>query len=408
MNIRNPGQDGAGKGSAPENTGAGKASPVHMYRVSLLILFFMMGSVFGSWASRIPDIKRALSLSDGALGLALFAAPTGEFAAVAVAALLIKRWGSQAVILAGLPCYAVCLTGLGLAPSLPFLAAALFLFGFASNTFNIALNAQAVDVECLYKRPIMSTFHGMWSLGGVAGGTLGAIVAPLGLPPLPHFIIMCAVTCLVTFSVRHRILPHDLPRKFTPKKHRGFTMPSCFILLLGFIAFSNMATEGTMYDWSAVYFAQVVRPGEALVRAGYIACMICMVCCRFIADRLVVRFGAIRVLQFGGLCTAAGFLLACLVPTLPAATAGFAMVGFGMAPVIPLCYSLTSKSRTVSPSVAISIISTISFFGMLASPAGVGMLSHVFGLQTALMPLAAMGLSIIVLAPLLARAERNQ
>ena len=105
MNIRNPGQDGAGKGSAPENTGAGKASPVHMYRVSLLILFFMMGSVFGSWASRIPDIKRALSLSDGALGLALFAAPTGEFAAVAVAALLIKRWGSQAVILAGLPCY---------------------------------------------------------------------------------------------------------------------------------------------------------------------------------------------------------------------------------------------------------------------------------------------------------------
>ena len=171
MNIRNPGQDGADKDSAPENTGAGKAAPVHMYRVSLLILFFMMGSVFGSWASRIPDIKRALSLSDGALGLALFAAPTGEFAAVAVAALLIKRWGSQAVILAGLPCYAVCLTGLGLAPSLPFLAAALFLFGFASNTFNIALNAQAVDVECLYKRPIMSTFHGMWSLGGVAGGT---------------------------------------------------------------------------------------------------------------------------------------------------------------------------------------------------------------------------------------------
>ena len=90
MNIRNPGQDGAGKGSAPENTGAGKAAPVHMYRVSLLILFFMMGSVFGSWASRIPDIKRALSLSDGALGLALFAAPTGEFAAVAVAALLIN------------------------------------------------------------------------------------------------------------------------------------------------------------------------------------------------------------------------------------------------------------------------------------------------------------------------------
>ena len=329
MNIRNPGQDGAGKGSAPENTGAGKASPVHMYRVSLLILFFMMGSVFGSWASRIPDIKRALSLSDGALGLALFAAPTGEFAAVAVAALLIKRWGSQAVILAGLPCYAVCLTGLGVDPSVAFLAGA-------------------------------------------------------------------------------RFLPHALPRTFTPKKHRGFTMPSCFILLLGFIAFSNMATEGTMYDWSAVYFAQVVRPGEALVRAGYIACMICMVCCRFIADRLVVRFGAIRVLQFGGLCTAAGFLLACLVPTLPAATAGFAMVGFGMAPAIPLCYSLTSKSRTVSPSVAISIISTISFFGMLASPAGVGMLSHVFGLQTALMPLAAMGLSIIVLAPLLTRAERNQ
>lgn len=401
-------QESPHKTGGPEGTKTQPGASVRMYRQSLLILFFMMGSVFGSWASRIPDIKRALSLSDGALGLALFAAPTGEFAAVAVAALLIKRWGSQAVILAGLPCYAVCLIGLGLAPSLVCLAAALFLFGFASNTFNIALNAQAVDVECLYRRPIMSTFHGMWSLGGVAGGTLGAVVAPLGLAPLPHFAGMCAIVCLVTFSVRHRILPHDLPRRFTPKKRRGFTMPSGFILLLGFIAFSNMATEGTMYDWSAVYFAQVVRPGEALVRAGYIACMICMVLCRFLADRLVMRFGAIRVLQFGGLCTSAGFLLACLVPTLPAATVGFALVGFGMAPAIPLCYSLTSKSRTVPPSVAISIISTISFFGMLASPAGVGMLSHVFGLQIALMPLAAMGLSIIVLAPLLDRTERNQ
>lgn len=388
---------------------SGKPHPRRVFRKSLLFLFLAMGSIFGTWASRIPDIKDTLLMSDGALGVVLFAAPVGEFFAVAVAAPVVRFFGSRLVILVSLAAYAFVLSCLSLAPSPFLLACILFCFGFASNVLNIALNAQAVDVERLYGRPIMASFHGMWSLGGVLGGLVGAILAPLGVSTFMHFSGITCVTLIVATCLHRRLLPHDLQREKTIERTkrtvRRFFPPSTFVILLGFIAFSNMATEGTMYDWSAVYFAQVIQPGEILVRAGYVSCMLAMVTGRFLTDRLTSRFGYVHVLQAGGLAIACGVSLACAVPSVWAATAGFAITGLGMSPAIPLCYSLTGRSRTVAPSVAISIISTISFFGILASPAGVGLLSHAFGLRFALLPLAVMGLSIVFLAPMLLRVR---
>ncbi len=380
-------------------------------RLAMRVLFFAMGSVFGSWASRIPDVKRALNLSDGALGLALFAGPAGEFCAVAVTALVIRRIGSKAVMVMGLPLYGATLALVGAASSFAWLALALFGFGFACNYYNIALNAQAVAVEVMHGRPVMSSFHGMWSLGGVAGGIAGSAAASLGVPPAWHFLAAAAAATAAALLLSGRILQQDPPRKTQGQasRRRGrLASPGAFILLLGFIAFANMATEGTMYDWSAVYFAQVVQPAEHLVRAGFVACMCAMVTGRFLGDRLVARFGPVRVLQAGGVFVACGIVLACLRPSVLWSTAGFALVGLGMSPAIPLCYSLTAKSRRVEPSVGISLISTIGFFGILCSPALTGFLAECFGLRSALLPLAAMGAGIVVLAPLLPKAEACQ
>lgn len=378
-------------------------------RRAVFLSFFLMGSVFGCWASRIPDVKRALELSDGALGMALFAAPVGEFLGVFAAPLLIARFGSRNVSLASLIAYATVLMGLGVAPSLACLAVTLFLFGFMADVLNIAINTQAVDVEILYRRPIMSAFHGMWSLGGVAGGLAGAVAAPLGVSPLAHFTGMAAAALMGGLIAWPRLLPRALRRSSERPRHRGrWPRPGTFIILLGVIAFANMAVEGTMYDWSAVFFLQVIQPGEALVRCGFVACMTAMVAGRFVDDRLVAAFGATRVIQMGGVCVACGIALACAMPTVPSATLGFALVGFGMAPAIPLCYSLAGRSRRVSPSVAIAIISTISFFGVLMSPAAIGFLSHAVGLRLAFVPLAVMGLLAMALSPLLPAAEAAQ
>jgi|GEM_PF-513790 len=327
-------------------------TPRAFYRTAINAFFFVMGMVFASWAVRIPDIKAALQMSDAALGSVLLAAPLGEMLSIAPTAWLIGRFRSRRVIMLGLMLMPCALLSLALAGSPHWLAAALLGFGFANNMLNISLNAQAVGVETLYGRSIMATFHGMWSLGGVAGCIIGSIVAPLGVAPLPHFAAILVITLATLCCLRTWTMPREVRiGAAAPESGKRSFRPDLYLTLLGCIALGSMATEGAMYDWSSVYFAQVVQPGESLIRAGYLACMCAMVTGRLLADGLVNRFGVTPVLQLSGLCIAAGLSLALLWPDLLPATAGLALVGFGMASVVPLCYSLAGKSTRVPPSV---------------------------------------------------------
>ena len=179
--------------------------------------------------------------------------------------------------------------------------------------------------------------------------------------------------------------------------------PDPYLLALGFIAFGSMATEGAMYDWSSVYFAQVVRPEESLVRLGYMACMCAMVLGRLMADGLVNRYGVRPVLRLSGVSIAVGLSLALVWPRLASATVGLALVGFGMASIVPLCYSLAGRSTKVPARVAISLVSSVSFLGFLACPPMVGFLSHAFNLRWALSPIVLVGVAIAVLAEFIKR-----
>ena len=295
-------------------------TPRAFYRTAINAFFFVMGMVFASWAVRIPDIKAALQMSDAALGSVLLAAPLGEMLSIAPTAWLIGRFRSRRVIMLGLMLMPCALLSLALAGSPHWLAAALLGFGFANNMLNISLNAQAVGVETLYGRSIMATFHGMWSLGGVAGCIIGSIVAPL-----PHFAAILVITLATLCCLRTWTMPREVRiGAAAPESGKRSFRPDLYLTLLGCIALGSMATEGAMYDWSSVYFAQVVQPGESLIRAGYLACMCAMVTGRLLADGLVNRFGVTPVLQLSGLCIAAGLSLALLWPDLLPATAGLA------------------------------------------------------------------------------------
>ena len=377
-------------------------TPKAYYRVALMHFFFIMGVLFSSWAIRIPDIKSALALSDIELGGILFGAPVGQLLAIAPTAWLVGHIGSRRSITLGMCVMPTALVTLAVAPDRLWLFAALVFFGFSNNMLNISLNAQAVGVEFLYRRSIMGTFHGMWSVGAVIGGVIGAVAAPVGIAPLPHFGAIFLLSILTLVMLRTAIMPRDV-RSAAQKKEKASIRPDLYIILLGIIAFGSFATEGALYDWSAVYFAQVVQGQESLVRVGYVACLSAMVVGRLVADTLVNRYSVVPVLQISGASIAAGLTLALLSPTLATATIGFALTGFGMASVVPLCFSLAGKSSKISPQAAISLVASIGYFGLLASPPVVGMLSEWLTLRWALSPMIVIGVSIIFLTAVLKR-----
>lgn len=381
---------------------------LHRHRLGVSLFFFILGVNFASWAGRIPDIQTTLELNDAELGTALFAAPLGQFPAMLAAGFLVERFGSRAVLALGLALYAAALLGLGAAASFWQLFAALIIFGAGGNLFDNAVNTQAVGVEKLYGRSIMAAFHGLWSLGGVAGGLLGSMLAASRISPLAHFLGVFIFSLLAWAALRAWLLPRDSlkPHDNKPAPVSLFIRPGWYLALLGAIACVTMATEGTMYDWSSIFYARTLDAPTPLVRLGYIVCMAAMVCGRFLVDGLITRFGPIRVLQAAGLCMCLGLGLLITAAGLPVATLGAGLTGLGMSAGVPICFSLAGQSRRVPPSMAIALVTAISFSGFMACPPLIGHLAEAFSLRWAFVPIAVLALSTSLLAPRLRKYEK--
>lgn len=381
-------------------------------RRAISVYYLAMGMIFAGWASRIPDVKAMLSLDDGSLGILLFAIPAGQIVMMAISAMVIARWGSCIVLRASLVAYAVVLFAISMAPSFVTMFVTLFFFGMAANILNISVNTQSVELEKLYGRSILSTFHGLWSLGGLLGGLVGAAFVMTGLPLWVHYATVAVVCIVATFPMGYRLmddaaLQHSNGGDDTPKSGHRFGMIDAVIIMLGFIAFGGMFCEGTVYDWSSVYFASVVCPPEALVRAGYIAGMAAMTLGRFIADRFITRFDAAAVLRVSGASIVAGLLIATAFPYLITATLGFLLVGLGMSTVVPICYSAAGRHPRLSPATAITVVSSISFIGFMVGPPLIGLMAQALTLRVALAIAASFGLLIIVFAPAAVRYRRQ-
>lgn len=371
------------------------------FRVIVGAFYFMQGIVFGSWASRIPDIKAELGMSEAELGSVLFAIPLGQLVAMPFSGWLTARLGSRACTGIAVSVYGLALTLIALAAgtgSRPAFFAALVFFGVCGNLHNIAVNTQGVGVERLYGRSIMASFHGVWSLAGFAAGLVATTLAARGISPVAHFAgVYAACALAMVFLIRYAIPADDAKRRAVENsrgnaaaaeagtlsaQERGrkkFALRDPFILLLGVICFVNMGCEGVMFDWSGVYFHQVVRPDEGLVRLGYTAALGAMAAGRFVADRFVMRFGQVNVIRFCALMSAVGLTLSVAFPQLVTATLGFVLVGFGISSIVPVCYSLSGNSKNIPVGVAIAAVSTIGFLGFLFGPPVVGHTADVVG-----------------------------
>lgn len=365
-------------------------------RIAVSALFFLTGLCFSSWASRIPVIQETLHLSEGALGSMLLALPIGSMLSMPVAGVMVSKYGSRHVLMIAGLLYAGVLPTLGLAGSSWQLFGCLVLFGFCGNMANIAVNTQAVLVEAMYGRSIMASFHGLWSLGGFAGASIGSGMAALAIVPYQHFLfIMVLGIAIVGVAIRYAVT-HDAPAG--AEKTPLLAWPDKVLLTLGIIAFCSMICEGTMFDWSGVYFKKVVGASERTAGLGYTAFMSTMAAFRFVADWLTVRFGTKRMLQLSGALTAAGLLIAVTLPYFATAILGFLLVGAGVSSVVPLVYSAAGRSKPAAPGMALAAVSTIGYLGFLAGPPLIGFVAQATSLRISFTIIALMGMCIAVMS----------
>ncbi|HEY1166871.1 MAG TPA: MFS transporter [Chitinophaga sp.] len=363
-------------------------------RIAVSSLFFLTGLCFASWASRIPAIQQALHLSEGGLGSVLLALPIGSMISMPVAGILVSRFGSKQVVLTAGLFYAFVLPVIGMVQSPWQLFGVLVLFGFTGNLANIAVNTQAVAVEAMYGKAIMASFHGLWSLAGFTGAAIGAFMAGQEIVPYQHFLLITVIAVtIVAVSAKHTVA-QDVNSQ---EAQTLLIKPDKFLMILGIIAFCSMICEGTMFDWSGVYFKKVIKAPDGTAGIGYAAFMSTMASFRFIADWLTTRFGARKVLQLSGVLTATGLLIAVLLPYFATAIFGFLLVGAGVSSVVPLVYSAAGKSKTLSPGMALAAVSTIGYLGFLVGPPLIGFVAQASSLSISFSIIALMGTCIAIM-----------
>ncbi|WP_343623047.1 MFS transporter [Flavobacterium lindanitolerans] len=356
-----------------------KESYLKRIRWAVSLFYFGMGLCFATWASRIPDIKASLHLSESDLGSILFALPFGQLMIMPFSGKLVTKYGSHKILLIALALYAIALTNLGLAEKPWQLSLGLFLFGIFGNLSNIAVNTQGVYTEGLFKRTIMSSFHGAWSTAGFSGALIGIAMLALKLSPFQHFVI-AALIVFVLMAANYKYLIRAKEKKSSEKK-KFFAKPDGVLLWLGIIGFCCMASEGVMFDWSGVYFKEIVKAPGPLVILGYTSFMIMMASGRFLGDRLIHKYGRKRVLQISGLLISTGLFTSVFLPYLIPSTLAFMLVGLGVSTIVPTVYSIAGKNATVAPGEALTIVSSVSFLGFLMGPPVIGFIAEAAGLQ---------------------------
>ncbi len=367
---------------------------IRTHRIAVSTYFFIAGITFASWACRIPDIKTHLHLSDAGLGSVLFALPVGLMASLPLSGWLVGKFSSRMVLQIASVAYPLILVAIGAVNTTLTLVIVLFFFGLLGNLFNISVNTQAVGVEVKYGRSIMASFHGVWSLAGFTGALFGTALVSLQVNTLYHFTIIFCLVLLLGFMVNKHTLRADIGNKNQPI----FVMPDKALLFLGLMAFGCMVCEGTMFDWSGVYFQKVVKAPAQYTTVGYAAFMGTMAGGRFIGDWLATRIGKKQLLQMSGILIAAGLLLAIIFPTLIIATAGFLLVGLGVSSVVPLVYSAAGKSGSMSPGASLAAVSTIGFIGFLLGPPTIGFIAEAASLRWSFALIALLGFSTTLLA----------
>ncbi len=377
-------------------------------RLAIFCLYFCTGICFSSWASRIPDIKTSLGLGDAAWGTILLMIPIGQICGMTISGLIISKIGSKKIFPFALIGYVLALLLVGVSASEYALILSLIIFGFFGNFCNISINTQAVTIENMYHKPIMASFHGGWSFAGLTGAAIGLLMSTLHMRPVLHFGIIGLIV-LITLIINKPYLQADPKKEKDPadvaakKKNK----PETFLFLLGTVAFCGMAAEGAMSDWSGLYLIDVVGTQKNIAPIGLAAYMVTMATGRFLIDKATQKWGRKRVLQTGGTLIAVGLFTAVALPHFVTTIIAFMIIGLGTAGIVPTIYSVAGQKTKIPTSIALTIVSSVSFLGFLMGPPLIGYISSVTNLRYSYALIGLFGICIVVLASMIKVLKRD-
>ena len=329
------------------------------YSRVLGLLFVANSFVFGNWVARIPDIKESLGLTDAALGMGLLGAPLGSILVMPFTGWLVSLIGlgrSLYLFSALLLLSPVMLASI---TSFNSLLACLIYLGITEGLMGVVINAAANGVERKLERPIMSTCHGMWSLGAMIGAALGSIIVGLKIALAPHLIII-SIGVLIPLLLSPKMIKmfDALP---VPEQNKGFQMPNMALLAISFAAFSIFLNEGAIADWSAVYLRETLKSDPYLVGMAYAGYAMFMALGRFTGDMLIPKVGKKNIVIGGALLSAISMSALLMLHHPWAAIAGFSLVGLGFSCIVPILYSSAANEPGYTAESAIAVVSTISF-----------------------------------------------
>jgi fucose permease len=367
---------------------SGERTALRRGRVATSLLFLLFGTALGTWTSRIPAVKARLGLSDGGLSIALLAFALGAIVGMVVLGRLVDRFSSTSVMVPMALGEGALLVPAAYAPSLVTLAVALFVFGAVHGTLNIAMNANAIEVQRAWGRPIMSSFHAVYSIGGFLGAAVGGLFARADLSAGVTFlavgglvVVLAVWAALWALPVAHMV-PTQRPAPESssdPPTRRRFDL-----LFLGILAMCALVGEGTAADWSAVYTHENLGAAAGFAVVPFAAFSIMMTVGRLLGDRLAAALGPVLLVRCCGVLASVGMTAALLIGQPIAAVIGFGCLGAGMSCIAPQVYSAAGNRDPARAGRALSQVVSLGYAGFVIGPILIGGASTVVGLPTAL------------------------
>lgn len=356
---------------------------------STRLLFLIAGFAAAAWASLVPFAKARTGLNEAALGLALLCLGAGSILAMPIAGALSTRYGCRIVLAVSSALLCATLPLLAITSSVPLLATTLFVFGVALGSTDCVMNVQAVIVERASGKPMMSGFHGFYSLGGIVGAAGTSALLTLNMSALGSTLVVVVTIVIALLIAYPALLSYGNPAEGPP-----FAIPHGIVLFLGVLCFIVFLVEGSMLDWSAVFLTEQRGVPVAQAGFGFASFSLAMTLGRLTGDSIVATIGRRAVLAAGGLLSAGGIALAVTAPWWQVALVGYALVGLGCSNIVPVLYTAVGRQTTMPQAVAIPAITTLGYAGILAGPAGIGFIAHQSSLSAAFFLVAALMVAV--------------
>jgi MFS family permease len=368
-------------------------------RWAISTVFLLNGAGIGLWAAHVPTVQARMGIDTGMLSMVLLTVAGGALLAMPLMGGLTGRWGTRRMVLLSGFAFAAMTPLIMGAPSLPLLFIAAFLFGVSNGALDVAMNANASEVETARGLPTMSSFHGFFSLGGLFGAGLGGLLVGQGLGHGQGALMVGVVTAVVLALSAPRVMGFAA----THGAGSHFSLPRGAALGLGLLALLCFAVEGALVDWSALLMQERTGATPASAALGFSAFSIAMAACRFAGDRLIVRFGALRIMVVGGLAMFAGLALAVASTHFVLSAVGFALVGLGAANVVPLLFGAAARIPGMSAGNGVAAVATLGYGGLLLAPPVLGWVAMHSSIMVALGGLSLSGLVIALSARVIRR-----